>query len=456
MTSEQVKRIIGKEWHQSTCVSMRIPVQVTTRNSSGIPETVIARSILINQRGARFECLSRLEQQPFEMHEELWIDVLANGKALGGIVIGADSRPNRNGNFEFSVELGDSMNLFDEPPRDWINQEFSKREYSLRFAPAQPYSGYRATDSGAEESPGGVAAGGYFMRAASSPRPASQFPGVLSFSAPNRMASAERSPERPTIQGDAWDPEFRPSTARTARQHSPDRFNPPGPSKNVHRTMEKSIAGEPAPAGQSAARESQRHDPNGLESVFAPIAERLAVVFKEAIESALQMQEKAAAERLIKEVTAQVGQTKEAALDNVRQEIAQQASFVENQVLQQCRSRTEQLLSTTLQSAFHALSDQIDEMAEKTEDRVKTIFDDLAEQLEQRSTKALVETTSRLEDQMEKSARGIQGSIVVNAIKELDEKQKDIMKQVQQQIGIATEQNLSKLPPSGVSPTDRR
>jgi F0F1-type ATP synthase membrane subunit b/b' len=118
---------------------------------------------------------------------------------------------------------------------------------------------------------------------------------------------------------------------------------------------------------------------------------------------------------------------------------------LESQLLQECRARTEQLLSATLETALRGLSEQMDEMAAKTEERVRKVFDGLAAQLEQRTAKALAETNSRIEEQVERATKDIHDQIAQKVLMELTEKQKVMVGQMQQQIGMVTEQNLIRL-----------
>jgi Cdc6-like AAA superfamily ATPase len=173
--------------------------------------------------------------------------------------------------------------------------------------------------------------------------------------------------------------------------------------------------------------------------------DRLADVLQEVVESAVRKEEEAASERLVRDVKHQMGQTQLEASENLRREITEQAAVLEGQLLQECRARTEQLLSATLETALRGLSEQMDEMAAKTEERVRRVFDGLAGQLEQRTAKALAETTSRIEEQVEKATKDIHDKIAQNVLMELTEKQKVLVGQVQQQIGMVTEQNLIRL-----------
>jgi hypothetical protein len=381
MSLEQVKEIIRKPWatadddgggigkkpkpssvksHQGTCLPTRIPVRITIRDSSGIAEVYIALAILLNQRGARFESLTPSEkpsrQNPFQLHQRLWIEVLSTGKAAGGKVVWADSRPNHDGNFEFAVELRDTGNLFNV--------------FFLRQDLDQPET---AKESG-------------FLPA----------------------AETHRVPQN--SESDAT-----PASHLT---------NVALPSRNASSAIQPSV-------------ENSASD--------APMTERLAELFKEVIQSAVRKEEDAASVRIVKGVKDEVGQVQQTALENLRKEITQQVSVLEDQLLQQCRARTEQVLSTITKTALQALSNDMDEMAERTEQRIQGIFSNLVNQLEEHSAKVLAETTSRLQAQVENSAKGIHGAIVQNVLSEINEKQKGMLEQVQQQIGMTTDQNLVKL-----------
>jgi hypothetical protein len=382
MSLEQVKAIIRIPWgtadedgvgiaakpkpssvksYQRTCLPARIPVRITIRNSTGIAEVHIALAILLNHRGARFESSMLSEdppptQNPFQVHQLLWIEVLSTGKAAGGEVVWADSRPNHDGNFEFSVELRDTGNLFNV---FFLRQDWEQPETAMESGPL--------------------------------PEPAFQ-----------RAAG--------NLQPDATP--------------APNLASAPPPSSNVSSAM-------PSPVGNTSSDE--------------PMTDRLAELFKEVIQSAVRKEENAASFRLVKEVKDEVGQVQQAALESLRNEITQQVSVLEDQLLQQCRTRSEQVLSAITRTALQALSNEMEEMAGKTEERIQGIFSALVRQLEERSAKVLAEATTRLQAQVENSASGIQGAVVQRALSEIHEKQKVMMEQIQQQIGMTTEQNLVKL-----------
>ncbi len=129
MTSEPSKEVGRKSSEsadfqdrgiQSPCVSIRVLVQITARNAAGMAEIYSARAILLNQRGVRFECLFPAEQRsyrknPFKLHQILWIEVCATGKASGGKVLWLDPNLNPAGNYEFVAEINDSKSLFEVP-----------------------------------------------------------------------------------------------------------------------------------------------------------------------------------------------------------------------------------------------------------------------------------------------------------------------------------------------------
>lgn len=381
MSLEQVKEIIRRPWAtaddesgaieekpkspgvkspRSSCLPVRIPVRITIRNSTGIAEAYIALAILLNQRGARFECSRPFgtpsKENPFKLHLSLWIEVISTGNAAGGQVVWADNRPNQDGNFEFAVEIRDTGSLF--------NVFFLRQDLDQPETAKQP-----------------------------------GFPPA---------AETHQVPEN--LELDA-----------TSAAH-PTNLRPP--SSNARAAMRPSV-------------ENYTSD--------APMTDRLAELFKEVIQTAVRKEEDAASVRIVKEVRDEVGQVQQAALENLRKEITQQVSVLEDQLLHQCRARTERVLSTITTTALQALSNEMDEMAERTEQRIQGIFSNLVHQLEGRSAKVLAEATSRLQAQVENSAKGIHGDIVQKVLSEITEKQKGMLEQIQQQIGITTDQNLVKL-----------
>ena len=100
------------------CVSMRLPVEITLGTVSGGSEVYMASTVLINQRGARFECSLpperlKFREAPFKPHLELRIEVVSTGKAAQGKVNWTDSWPCRDASFEFTAELENPAYLFD-------------------------------------------------------------------------------------------------------------------------------------------------------------------------------------------------------------------------------------------------------------------------------------------------------------------------------------------------------
>jgi hypothetical protein len=176
-----------------------------------------------------------------------------------------------------------------------------------------------------------------------------------------------------------------------------------------------------------------------------PMTDRMAGLFREVIESALQQEQHAISAEVLKEIRQQFARDQQAILENVRQEIAQEAAALEEQLLQQCRSRTEHMLAVVMKTALTALSNQIDEMSARTQKRVEAILKDLGDQLEQRSAHALAEIGGRFQERLEKSAAVLQEAILRKMLAEITDKQKHIVEQAQGQIALATEQNLVKL-----------
>ncbi len=140
-----------------------------------------------------------------------------------------------------------------------------------------------------------------------------------------------------------------------------------------------------------------------------------------------------------------MNRVQQAASEKLRNEMNQQANILEDRLMQQCRSRAEHMLAGIMKPTLNSISTEIDQVAAKTEERVQAIFGRLVEQLELRSAEILAETNTKLQEQIEKVSAGIYAAILQKFSEELVEKQKNMMEQVQQQIGMVTEQNLVKL-----------
>src|SRR5579884_3827482 len=109
--TERQKQETSDPKASTRCMSVQIPVQIATRRMSGSADVYNAKAVLVNQRGARFECTERVRQQPFKLNADLWVTILPGKQSTGGKVVWSDSRPNSRGNFEFVAELDDSASL---------------------------------------------------------------------------------------------------------------------------------------------------------------------------------------------------------------------------------------------------------------------------------------------------------------------------------------------------------
>ena len=169
MSLEQVKEIIRKPWAAANensgaieeaskpsrgkstpnaCVPARIPVRITIRQATGAAEIYIGMTILLNQRGARFESSATAEtpstQNPFRLNQMLWIEVLTTGNAAGGKVVWADNRRNADGNFEFAVELRDTGSLFNV---FFLKKELDQPEAAKKSDTLTAPSAHRVTEN---------------------------------------------------------------------------------------------------------------------------------------------------------------------------------------------------------------------------------------------------------------------------------------------------------------------
>ncbi|MBI2816321.1 MAG: hypothetical protein HYX72_05245 [Acidobacteria bacterium] len=398
-------------------VATQIPVQITIRNSSGDAEIYTARTIFFNRRGAKLECITPPErgvtQHPFKLHQMLWIEVPSTGRADGGEVIWADTRRNAEGNFEFAVELGDARNLFElsSPSRDCQKQEIPIQT----TAPASLEIHQASVDSESE-------AVGQRTHERSATR--TMHPDLTK----ERLAAIQSIRSAPRVSSS--------EDSDGAAAHTPTGT----PAAAV------TLPAQPhTPLGLHAVQDSRRQQPHDVKGESLPMTDRLAEVFREVISAAAQKEEETACARLVERITSQAEQIQLETLESLRNEITQDVSVLEEQLLQQCRSRTEHMITAVMKTALSSLSTQIDEMAERAQERIQGVLKDLGDQLEQRSASALAEANTHLQAQLEKSAVALHGSIVQKVLSEIDEKQKDMTEHVQKQIGIVTEQNLGKL-----------
>ncbi len=100
---------------RSTRIPMRIPVRVGMKQPDGSFETLNGWTVVLNKHGAKIEC-----GRPFELGTSILVTVGNTRSALGNVVW-HDQKKNKNGNFEFGLELREAQNLWgvDFPPNDW-------------------------------------------------------------------------------------------------------------------------------------------------------------------------------------------------------------------------------------------------------------------------------------------------------------------------------------------------
>lgn len=435
MSLEQVKAILTWPWgkasheqggqerelgkqnvkvHPNSCHTLRVPVKITIRDSSGASEICYARTVLVNRRGVRFESPRPMEWPDKRADSKrigmLWIEVPSTGKATEGKVVWADKHRNRKGLFEFTVRLDGATDLFG------LNSLPCKPQLQTSRKPAKPLL---APEKRAVS----------LLKMADSESKAS----LISEASDGDVALPD--PSSRTV-----DP--RPPTETGAGLTN---LIPSASNLTLEAAQEPSPCHNNVSRGSDAVSEHPPHRLNGMRGEAMKETDRLAEVLQEVVESAVQKEEGAASERLVQEVKDQMGATQKEMSENLRREITEQATVLEDQLLQQCRARTEQMLSATLETALRGLSEQMEELAGQTEKRVQKMFASLTEQFEQRSAKALAETTSRIEHQVESATKDIHDRIAQNVLRELTEKQEVMVGQIQQQIGMVTEQNLTRL-----------
>ena len=93
---------------RSTRVAMRLPVRLEMKEEKGTFQTLAGWTLVLSKYAARIEC-----RRPLDVNQEVMVTLLPAEERNGmGKVVWCDSHPNNNGNFEFSVELGDAEGLW--------------------------------------------------------------------------------------------------------------------------------------------------------------------------------------------------------------------------------------------------------------------------------------------------------------------------------------------------------
>jgi len=101
---------------RTTRIPLRIPVHLIVQEQDGRTRTLDGWTMIVNVHGARIEC-----KRQFVLHEEVLLQVPSNGKAQKGKVVWGGSQANKNGYYEFGLEMESPENLWGVgfPPSDW-------------------------------------------------------------------------------------------------------------------------------------------------------------------------------------------------------------------------------------------------------------------------------------------------------------------------------------------------
>lgn len=327
---------------RTTRIPLRIPVHLIIREEDR-SRKLEGWTMIVNVHGARIEC-----KRSFALHDEVLLQIPSNGKAQMGRVVWSASEANKNGNFEFGLELASPENLWGVgfPPSDWnMNRAAGVAElgdpptapapggisptsdpsYTGEQYPAETPSPNQAaepvgrfvflTTPVVPAEPAGTSVEGFSPIPENAP-PISD-PGSELFSPPVDGHNQPSSPvalERNNVwQTLAFDPELAESGSSRVSETAAAGPTTPAPAPIPCETPQlPTVSANPAPIRREAA---------GSRTGQTTATDRLSAIFNELVESALETRLLGLAERLSARVEARIAEAEAVALAHLDQHI---------------------------------------------------------------------------------------------------------------------------------------
>jgi len=323
---------------RSARVGLRTAAQVTLLASK---EIFNARTSSVNRHGVRLECKGFIE-----FGQEVLVHALTTGKTSKGKIAWSSRKADANGYFELAIEFDKPANIFGvQFPDDSDRNEEETSDKDTVWMNA----------AGMKEPPATSAEIANFLDSISKPV----------FELPELVPAPAK--------GDL------PSTVLQSQPKA---------------QAAVPFAEEGASSGAQNGGATGVKRPNGsLEPPFPPAvleAEKMVDAHLQKMADALEHNSKH-----LRQQTDLIF----AAIENCRKEFEEQMQSMETRFVQQCRSRSEQLLSACIESAGQVFSDQIDVMSQRMTKSAEKILHDMLAQFERRCRMLAAETQERLHAQ---------------------------------------------------------
>ena len=337
---------------RTTRIPLRIPVHLVVQEIDGRTRTLDGWTMIVNVHGARIEC-----KRPFALHEEVLLQVPSSGKVQKGRVVWSGSEANKNGYYEFGLEMESPENLWGVgfPPSDWsTNRAAAAAELADPPIAIAPGVVSPASDlpSMQELCPAEITAQTHAVEPVDQPVFANEPTAPVDLTPSRVESSLPMSEGLPpivnlTAELSEWE---------TVRNEQPSSVSPldnalwqqPDGAMGTGRHLpwpdsgardHEVLASSPGPVGLATAYLGLRQPENGSAAPAVPprgisassgegtaATDRLSAIFNELVESALQARLLGLAERLGARVEARIAETEAAALARMEQQILRAVS----------------------------------------------------------------------------------------------------------------------------------
>lgn len=443
-------RNLTLESRRTSRVSKLLPVRIRTGKATDASEMVGAWTVVVNRHGARFE-----SKRPFNGSGDVEVTVLATGRTAPGKVIWANPRSNFRDNFEFAIELREPANMWGItfPPEDWNESEHSSSD-RLQSVPV-PLKSLNPKENKEivtvfESSSKAKSAGGNTspMESAESLAPVAMASNVTSMA----NVAAPVAANAMTIAPSAAD---RAETARLGQSLITDRL-----TGIVRELIESAVQIEEEVATDRLIGRMRDQFDQVKQSAFTSFEEK--TVSLVSTESA-RLQERAAeidtrSKNAVDESLRLITEAKEqgnksirdeadasfSVIESLRNDVAQYVKTTETEFIEQCRNRTELVLTESLEAAQKKFVAQMDDLAERMAQRTEKILADTVASMEQRATAAVTDAANRLESQREGFSKSLD-QIAEKLLKDITEKQIASAAQAQNEFKAATDSSMTDL-----------
>ena len=333
---------------RTTRIPLRIPVHLIVQEKDGRTRTLDGWTMIVNVHGARVEC-----KRPFALHEDVLLQVPSNGKAQKGRVVWSASEANKNGYYEFGLELDSPENLWGVgfPPSDWsTNRAAAIAELGDPPIATAPGVVSPASDprSMREQSPAEIPSQNQAAELSGHPVfPNEPIDPTLPTELPLPISEAPPFIVNLTAELSEWETVMNEQPSSVSPRDNGVLQEPAGamgiglnfPWQASEAAVPEGFALSPGPLGLATAYLGLRQPENGSAAPAVPprgisassgegtpATDRLSAIFNEMVESALRARLLGLAERLGAQVEARIAETEATTLARIEQQILRVAA----------------------------------------------------------------------------------------------------------------------------------